>query len=233
MGAIGTIMNGSGLKQLFGTIYAENTVETIMSGHAYSRAVRAHLLANLVLGGMVLDEKQLTEQERNDLETTVNESERSSVLTAVEGEQFKVFVTKFRTALQKLDENGRTAKLWVQYFRMTTLIRLFIKAERMGDWNLHVITVGKILPFFHAAGHFFNAKSAHLYLQDMLTLEEKMDPAEYQRFTSQGDFAVRHSDKLFAGIWSDMTIEQTLMKSVESYGGLTPVSYTHLFMVLF
>ena len=104
---------------------------------------------------------------------------------------------------------------------MVTLTKQFIQAERTGDWNLHVATVQKMLPFFHAAGHFFYAKCAHLYLQDMLELERKMDPLDYERFTKKGFFTIRRTKKFCSGIWSDMTIEQVLMKSMKSYGGLT------------
>lgn len=39
MGAIGYVMQGSGLTELFNTIYAANSTEKIMSGHAYARAI--------------------------------------------------------------------------------------------------------------------------------------------------------------------------------------------------
>ena len=40
-------------------------------------------------------------------------------------------------------------------------------------------------------------------------------------FTSRGFFAVRRSDKYWCGIWTDMTIEQVLMRSLKTSGGLT------------
>lgn len=52
MGSIGAIMTGSGLKELLSTVYAEESVE-ILNGQAYSRAVRAHMLTNLVLASLM------------------------------------------------------------------------------------------------------------------------------------------------------------------------------------
>ena len=104
---------------------------------------------------------------------------------------------------------------------MVTLMKQFIEAERMGCWQLHLDTIQKMLPYFHPSGHFNYAKSCHLYLQDMLHLEEDMDPLEYHDFTQRGFFTIRWSDKIWSGIWSDMTIEQTLMRSMKSLGGLT------------
>jgi hypothetical protein len=96
-----------------------------------------------------------------------------------------------------------------------------IQAERMGNWNLHLNTIQKMLPFFHATGHFFYAKCAHLYLQDMLELGNKMDYSEYQLFTTKEFFTVRRSEKFWSGVWTNMTIEQVLVCSMKSYGGLT------------
>ena len=54
-----------------------------------------------------------------------------------------------------------------------------------------------------------------------MNLEEKMDPEDFHKFTTQDYFTIRRSDKFRSSIWSDMTIEQTLMKSMKCCGGLT------------
>lgn len=43
MGSIGYIMAGSGLRKLWNTIYAANSIDKMITGYAYSRAVRAHI----------------------------------------------------------------------------------------------------------------------------------------------------------------------------------------------
>ena len=47
LASIGHIMTGSGLQRLLELVYAENTVKHIMSGKAYDRAFRGHLLLNM------------------------------------------------------------------------------------------------------------------------------------------------------------------------------------------
>ena len=39
-------------------------------------------------------------------------------------------------------------------------LKLFIRAERVGNWNMHIIAVGRMLNLFAATGHFNYAKSA-------------------------------------------------------------------------
>lgn len=78
---------------------------------------------------------------------------------------------------------GPTVQLWVQYVEFVTLIRQFIEAERTGNWELHMNTIAKMIPFFDAAGHFNYAKSVQLCLQDMTNLKEVMTEEEYVKFT--------------------------------------------------
>ncbi|KAG5867406.1 hypothetical protein JTB14_014971 [Gonioctena quinquepunctata] len=128
---------------------------------------------------------------------------------------------QFEAQLKQLESNGPTAKLWLQYHRMVTLVKHFIEAERSGNWDLHLSTVSKMIPFFHAIGHFNYACCSQLYVQDMLKIQEVFSLREYRNFVDNGYFTIRRSDKLWAGIWSDMTIEQVLMRGLKVMGGLT------------
>ena len=68
-------------------------------------------------------------------------------------------------------ECSRTAKLWLTYMDYIYTLKLFIRAERVVNWNMHIIAVGRMLNLFAATGHFNYAKSAHMYLQLMLELQ--------------------------------------------------------------
>ena len=75
-----------------------------------------------------------------------------------------------------------------------------------------------MLPYFYASGHFPYEKSAHLYLQDMLKLQSVMDADEYDKFVNYSYFTIRRTEKFWNGVWTDMTIEQALMKEIKSIG---------------
>lgn len=55
MSSIGYIMDESGIKEALTTVYAENTMQHIMSGHPYARAVRVHILLQLALSKLIFD----------------------------------------------------------------------------------------------------------------------------------------------------------------------------------
>lgn len=57
MGSIGFIMAGSGLQDLWKVIYASTSTEQMVTGHAYSRALRAHLLTQEALYHIIFSQK--------------------------------------------------------------------------------------------------------------------------------------------------------------------------------
>lgn len=154
VGAIGYVMSGSGLKELLSTIYAPLSVEKMLTGHAYSRAVRGHLLTHLALGHIILKFVEFTDDERMEIEDVLTDCYDGSCELQLENDLFQSISRRFETQLKELEKNGPTAKLWVQYFRMVTLMKNFIEAERTGNWKLHLSTITKMMPFFHATGHF-------------------------------------------------------------------------------
>ena len=57
LGAIGKVMKGSGIEELFNEVYAENTVQHIISGKTVSRALR-ELLAESALISILFEDPQ-------------------------------------------------------------------------------------------------------------------------------------------------------------------------------
>ena len=108
-------------------------------------------------------------------------------------------------------------KLWLTYMDYIDTLKFFIRAKRVGNWNMHIIAVGCMLKLFAATGHFNYAKSARMYLQLMLEIPAGL-PWLYEQFTEQGYHTVRRSDRYWAGSWTDLTIEQVLMRSIKSRG---------------
>jgi hypothetical protein len=52
----------------------------MLNGHTYTRAVRAHILTNLILAAIVLDEVDLTGKERAETENKLRASEISHLV---------------------------------------------------------------------------------------------------------------------------------------------------------
>ncbi|MCG8047094.1 MAG: hypothetical protein N0E48_15920, partial [Candidatus Thiodiazotropha endolucinida] len=112
-----------------------------------------------------------------------------------------------------------TAALWIQYMEMIDILRTFITAERTGNWELSLHSLQQMLPYFAAAGHNLYLKSVYVYLQMMNRLQDT-NPRVYEAFKS-GLHIIRRSDRFWAGLPPDLVIEQVLMRSVKTTGGMT------------
>ena len=240
LGSIGHIMSASGLQHILELVYAPNAVIHMLTGKAISRAVRGHLLVDSALNGLLLSDalgvplSQSNHSEEEAEEATVvgrnNDLDEVYALykNLMEGtvsieEVCSTDVIKKITAVlqQKIDslKSSRTATLWLEYMNMVDILRQYIRAERTGNWDLHLEAVSKMLPYLAASEHNHYTKSAWVYLQQMHQLD-KQHPDVYQHF-QQGLHVVRRSDRLWAGLSTDLVIEQVLMRSMKTSGGLT------------
>jgi len=113
----------------------------------------------------------------------------------------------------------RTSRLWFMYMKMIAIVRKFITSERTSNWHLHLEAMNDMLPYLAAAGHSLYTKSIHIYLQKMSDMHAT-NPSVHKHFMN-GLHAVRRSDRYWAGLSPDLVIEQVLMRSLKTTGGLT------------
>lgn len=244
LGCIGHIMASSGLQEVFETIYAPNAVVHMMSGKAISRAVRAHLIVDAALNalmlnlifnvplpvndkGLELTDSAASEQpsvENPDLQeaftlykklmagtVSLEEVNMSEVLNRIE--------ISLETHCESLKVSSRTAALWIQYMSTIDILRNYIRGERTGNWELHLQALQDMLPYMAASGHNLYTKSVRVYLQQMTDLKAE-HPNVHKHF-EDGFHVIRRSNRLWAGLSADLIIEQVLMRSVKTSGGLT------------
>ena len=246
LGSIGEVMKGSGLEDALEELYGKSTVPHLICGKAVSRALRGHFLVESALvwqlmAPLISMENDLEEDDMEN-ETSDNTTPGTTVvriddlLIEIENmtdaiKENKVVemhedssLLKLRISLEEykklLGDSSRTAKLWLEYLYYIDIVRLFIRAERFGDWDLYLISVKKMINLFAATGHINYAKCARLHLQNMLDLKNT-HPCVYERFRGGGLHTIRRSDKYWAGIWADLTIEQVMMRAIKTNGGLT------------
>ena len=234
LGSIGSIMEGSGLDEALQNCYGPNAVVHMLSGKAVERAVRGHFLTESALNVLMLtdltkispdDEAlghcRLSDDDMHDLEQLYTDVANKKIDLC--SDVVPACLNKLLTAIREYKlqfQQCRTARMWLQYMYYVNIMKNFIRAERTGDWHLHLQTVAQMLNLFAATGHTNYAKSCRLYLQLMLELPSKY-PWLYQHFMAGRFHAVRRSDRFWAGLSTDLVIEQVMMRALKSRGGLT------------
>lgn len=148
--------------------------------------------------------------------------------TATSGDMHKVVVL-LEPVLRHLDdfrkqsnELSLTSLYWVNYMIMVELILQFIKAERQGNWELHLQTTTSLVPYFHAMDRTNYARWLPIYLADMNQLEEQ-HPAVHNEFVD-GNHAIARSYQPFSQVWTDMALEQSINLDSKSKGGIIGIS---------
>ena len=246
LGSFGEVMKGSGLEDALEELYGKSTVPHLISGKAVSRALRGHFLVELALVCQLMVPLISMENdlEEDDIENeTCNNTTPGTTVVRIDDllieienmtdaiKENKVVemhedssLLKLRISLEEyktlLGDSSRTAKLWLQYLYYIDIVRLFVRAERVGDWDLYLISVKKMINLFAATGHINYAKCARLHLQNMLDLKNT-HPWVYERFRGGGLHTSRRSDKYWVGIWADLTIDQVMMRAIKTNGGVT------------
>ena len=225
LGAIGTLMEGSGLRNIMEVVYGSNAVHHMMTGKSVQRAFRGHLLVdrcinNLVVSDLLEDNPQFESlvDEAGEMYSSLVTKE-TTLESAVGSDMLREIREKLDAKKAELSTRSKTSKLWISYQRMLQTARALIKADRTGSWMMHLRAMLACLPIFAAAGHYNYLKSAYLYIQEMCELETR-HPDVYDTF-SRGFHVIRRSNHFWAGLSSDLVIEQTLMRSLKSSGGLT------------
>ena len=92
---------------------------------------------------------------------------------------------------------SKTSALWVQYMDMVDILRKYIRAERTGNWSLHLQVIQEMLPYLAASSHTLYTKSAKVYMQQMSNLQT--EHPNVLKHLEEGFHVVRRSERLWAG----------------------------------
>jgi len=145
---------------------------------------------------------------------TANAEVRASV------EKLQQETTELRSLYQDFTAESRAKSkmfaFWEEYGYMVKLLLQFVKAERTGNWELHLLSVSAMVPYFFAMDRPNYARWFPVYIMDMRQLATK-HPEVHLEFVN-GNHAISRSSKPFAQVWTDMALEQSINADSTSSG---------------
>ena len=111
-------------------------------------------------------------------------------------------------SLKDLSDRSMLAEHWItSLIEPVFLMMKYVRAEREGEFGLHLYCCHEMIPYFFAAGHWNYAHDRIIYLRTMQRMPTKL----LKKFM-KGEHVIRLTDGSFNGIWSDMAIELTYMR---------------------
>ena len=161
LGSIGSLMEGSGLRRALETVYVPLTVGHMMTGKAYTRAVRGHMMSASAVLSLLLEEFW-------DSLTTDEQAQLVKIYDLPNPEEYKndpivVHLMQWFTT-KKVCSTSRTAALWLNYVHYIGIAQQFITAERTSNFVLHISITKQMINLFAATAHNNYAKTCQLYL---------------------------------------------------------------------
>lgn len=173
LGAIGRIMSKSGTEDILvdAKIFLRGTVNKIISGGKdYYKMIRAHTLVQSAMFELYWEQFSDWLMITNDIDCCdVNSlsDEIENLRRYLREERFDMIelsyanicslvksIEPLKKRFEETFKNNPTALFWLQYINMICILQWYIMAERSGDWNQHLLSVERMLPFMVSAGHY-------------------------------------------------------------------------------
>ena len=231
-GALGSKMKGSGLSEILieSSVCASGSLEKVMSGKHYNRALRVHKLTVEALEHLLLckfEESEYSQEtsplhpEAIEMFQSLTENPSSEMLNRTMGnehcrayfEAYQAFKASVRAGIL-----GETAQFWVSYMDAVWLILMLIKSTKSNDLDLHIAALYKLCPLLFAFDHHNYARYLPVYLMMLMNLK-KTHPGSEELLRKNG-FSVCRSSIPLSRNAVDITIEQTINRHTKCQGGI-------------
>lgn len=230
---IGKMFGDAGLRDLAveSGVIAEGSIGKVLEGKQYNRGVRLNkfmyeAFMRLAWTEFVkwLEVNHIVDYlELNDtvgslngcFENICNETQEN----VLNQESFKRLHDLFEEFLCILRYNsGPLASFWMSYVDIVQILLDLLRADREGNWNLHLRSIRSMIPWCFAMDKSNYSRYLPIYYAKMTRLEHD-SPEIYEHFKSGGFSVQIGPDNTFGKIAIDQTLEETVNKDTQTAGG--------------
>lgn len=231
LGCLGKYLKGSGAESILveSATFGVNVVDSVLGGKNYSRSLKGlQLLKEALLrlqweaffkeGDNVQEHKEQLDMLVDLKGKVASSSNESAALFRNFEEKTPGLFSNFDQFIDHARSTNETFKYWDTFIHLIQQVENLVRADRDGDWALHLQAVQALLPIFAAFDSTNYLRWCSLYLEDMHKLPDTA-PAVYQAFMA-GKFVVKRTHGKFNAVGADMALEQTINRSQKSASGI-------------
>lgn len=230
---IGQHMERSGLRDVWveSGVFGETSTINMLTGKSYNKAVRGHKLTLEALWRILwpkfiewVDQVPEIKHAQLIIKELVQKLKNHDLNVEEEYEELVSLLYQILKEIDQFDEsqkNKKTYKLWRQYMDMVFTLLAFIRADREGNWSLHLESFTKMLPLFHRYDHTNYARWGTIYLTEMRSLPDTA-PEVNQEF-QKGNFSIKRTKSNFSQIGPDQALEH-INRVAKVSGGLIGIT---------
>ena len=231
LGCIGKYLRGSGAESIWieKEIFGPNTSQAVLGGSHYARSLEGMILLSEAMERLqwsaffkklgvekYVEPLKLLKEMKQEVsaKNKLRSKELLNSFLGLSGELFQDF-EEFK---KERKAESKTFFYWDRFIEMVRLAKDLVRADREGNWHLHLQSVEAILPYFAAFDSINYLRWCSLYLEDMKKLP-KTAPVVHDNFTA-GHFIVKRSSIPFSAVAADMCLEQAINRSSKTSGGI-------------
>ena len=140
LATFGVIFADNGLYDIIKLIYdGELAPDNILSGSSHDEGIRVHFLIDAAILQHVITANTFTDNELPLMKTIILDcSKNHAGIGSKDIPISERFRSKIKNVLAQLDNAGRTVSLRCSYHYMVDTIKIFIRAELMGDFTFYL-----------------------------------------------------------------------------------------------
>ena len=230
LGAIGKLMRGSGFEDIVteSGICASGSMEGVLTGKHYNRAIRVHSVVMEALERLLF--RSFTQ--RTEISKLVGDAKEAIKRLSPESGEYTDIMTSdsfielasqyfiFKDQVRN-GRYGKTAQFWIQYLDRIWLLLRFLRATKSNDLDLHISCLEQLCPLLFMMDHHNYARYVSYYLLSLKNLSNTKPEAE--QLIRRG-FSVSRSHIPNSRTPIDLTIEQTINRQAKTKGGIVGFS---------
>ena len=195
MGALGKKMRCSGLEEVLieSGICASGSIEQVLTGKHYNRALRVHKVVYEALERILLQVYEslhgclFDEQGVTTLDHLAKNPCKDNLLACLASESCNKSLDRYDEFKETVRQGalGKTAQFWLSYMEKVGLILQFQRATKENCLALHLASLQRMCSLFFSFDHPNYARYSAFYLLNMLNLE-KMHPGAEDLLKNNG-----------------------------------------------
>jgi len=230
MGALGKMMAGSGFEEVLieAGACASGSINQVMNGSHYNRAMRVHKLMVDALERLLLNEftrhSPIEVNEMFEFETLAACPSFESLIEVMSSTPCITFLEKyssFKDAARNGDL-GQTGQFWMAYHDSVWILLSFLEAVKENDLQLYLTSLRAMCALMFSSDHLHYARYLSVYHTELVN-RINANPEVLQLLQTYG---ISVSRSVVPGCRNpiDLTIEQTVNRSAKTAGGIVGFS---------
>ena len=160
-------MQSTGLLEVWreSNLMGQKTAENVMAGKDFSKVLRAHKITSQALWQIILPQLSNFIQNKDIAmkNSLKNAEDYDDLIRVLSEDKFCNILSHFVSS----HHSDTNFIFWWDYIQMVKVLLMFIRSQRDGIWDLHLLAFRSMLPYLYRYDHTYYARWGAIYLADI------------------------------------------------------------------